>query len=85
MCDAGRYPINQQVEDLQNIKHPQSILPFGDRRYITVYDFLKQSTELMRQAAKIGEINPDVLEQLSGPGRVTSFRFPLTIHGQAPA
>ncbi|XKH01378.1 Glu/Leu/Phe/Val dehydrogenase [Marinobacter nauticus] len=42
-----------------------------------MYDFLKQSTELMRQAAKIGEINPDVLELLSGPGRVTSFRFPL--------
>lgn len=42
-----------------------------------MYDFLKQSTQLMQQAASIGQINPDVLQLLSGPGRVTSFRFPL--------
>ena len=42
-----------------------------------MYDFLKQSTQLMQQAARIGQINPDVLQLLSGPGRVTSFRFPL--------
>ncbi|GHD47400.1 glutamate dehydrogenase (NAD) [Marinobacter persicus] len=42
-----------------------------------MYDFLKQSTQLMEQAASLGGISPTVLELLSGPGRVTSFRFPL--------
>ncbi|SFR53864.1 glutamate dehydrogenase (NAD) [Marinobacter daqiaonensis] len=41
------------------------------------YDFLEQSTRLMKQAAEIGEINPDVVELLSGPGRLIAFRIPL--------
>lgn len=42
-----------------------------------MYDFLKQSTHLMHQAAEISDINPAVVELLSGPARVTSFRLPL--------
>lgn len=42
-----------------------------------MYDFLEQSTRLMRQAAKIGEIDPDVVEILAAPARVVSFRIPL--------
>jgi len=42
-----------------------------------VYDFLKQNTRLMHEAAEIAEINPDVVELLSGTGRMTSFRIPL--------
>ncbi len=41
------------------------------------YDFLEQSTRLMKQAAEIGGINPDVVELLSAPGRFTAFRIPL--------
>jgi glutamate dehydrogenase len=42
-----------------------------------MYDFLEESSRLMHQAAKIGEINPDVVELLSGPARVIGFRIPL--------
>ncbi len=42
-----------------------------------MYDFLKQNTRLMHEAAEIAEINPDVVELLSGTGRMTSFRIPL--------
>lgn len=42
-----------------------------------MYDFLEQSTRLMRKAAELGELNPAVIELLSGPGRVISFRIPL--------
>ncbi|WP_404364288.1 Glu/Leu/Phe/Val dehydrogenase [Marinobacter sp.] len=42
-----------------------------------MYDFLEQSTRLMRQAAELGNINSSVIELLSAPGRVVSFRIPL--------
>jgi glutamate dehydrogenase len=42
-----------------------------------MYDFLEQSTRLMHQAAELGGINPSVVDLLSAPGRVTSFRIPL--------
>lgn len=41
------------------------------------YDFLEQSTRLMKQAAEIGEINPAVVDLLSAPGRIIAFRIPL--------
>ncbi|MFE8072529.1 Glu/Leu/Phe/Val dehydrogenase [Marinobacteraceae bacterium S3BR75-40.1] len=42
-----------------------------------MYDFLEQSTRLMHQAARIGGLQPDVVELLSGPARAVSFRIPL--------
>ncbi|MDR9425101.1 MAG: Glu/Leu/Phe/Val dehydrogenase [Marinobacter sp.] len=42
-----------------------------------MYDFLKQNTRLMHEAAEIANINSEVVELLSAPGRVTSFRIPL--------
>ncbi|MCW8840019.1 MAG: Glu/Leu/Phe/Val dehydrogenase [Gammaproteobacteria bacterium] len=42
-----------------------------------MYDFLEQSTRLMHQAAEVAELDPAVVELLSAPGRVVSFRIPL--------
>ncbi len=42
-----------------------------------MYDFLEQSTKLLKQAAEIGDIRPEVLELLSAPMRVISFRIPM--------
>lgn len=42
-----------------------------------MYDFLEQSTRLMRQAAEIGEIDPHAVELLAAPARVVAFRIPL--------
>lgn len=42
-----------------------------------MYDFLEQSTGMLREAGRAGEIDPDVLELLSAPGRVVTFRIPL--------
>lgn len=42
-----------------------------------MYDFLEQSTRLMRKAAELGEINKSVVELLSKPRRLVAFRIPL--------
>jgi len=42
-----------------------------------MYDFLEQSTRLMRQAAETGAIDADVVELLAAPARVVAFRIPL--------
>lgn len=41
------------------------------------YDFLEQSTRLLREAGRIGEIDPNVMTFLAAPGRVVTFRIPL--------
>lgn len=41
------------------------------------YDFLEQSTRLLREAGRIGEIDPNVMAFLAAPARVVIFRIPL--------
>lgn len=41
------------------------------------YDFLEQSTRLLRDAGEIGKIDPNVMAFLAAPGRVVTFRIPL--------
>ncbi|MGD8417402.1 MAG: Glu/Leu/Phe/Val dehydrogenase [Pseudomonadales bacterium] len=40
-----------------------------------MYDFLEQGTRLLRLAGATGEIDDDVLEMLSAPSRVVTFRI----------
>jgi glutamate dehydrogenase len=42
-----------------------------------MYDFLEQSTCILQQAGEIGGLDPNIMNWLSGPARVTSFRIPL--------
>jgi glutamate dehydrogenase len=42
-----------------------------------MYEFLKDSTRLLRRAGELGEIDPVVLELLEEPMRVVAFRIPL--------
>lgn len=41
------------------------------------YDFLEQSTRLLREAGRIGQIDPNVMAFLAAPARVVIFRIPL--------
>jgi glutamate dehydrogenase len=42
-----------------------------------MYDFLEQSTRILREVGEIGEIDPSVMEFLAAPARVVAFRIPL--------
>ena len=42
-----------------------------------MYDFLEQSTRILQQAGEFGGLDPDIMNWLSGPARVVSFRIPL--------
>jgi glutamate dehydrogenase len=42
-----------------------------------VYDFLQESATLLRRAGELGGLDATVLEYLSAPARVVSFRIPL--------
>ena len=41
------------------------------------YDFLDESGQILREAGRLGGIDPNVIEFLSEPGRVVSFRIPM--------
>ena len=41
------------------------------------YDFLEQSTRLLHEAGRLGEIDPNVMAFLEAPARVVIFRLPL--------
>lgn len=42
-----------------------------------MYDFLEQSTRILREVGEIGGIDPSVMEFLAAPARVVAFRIPL--------
>jgi len=42
-----------------------------------MYDFLEQSTRILQQAGRIGGIDADILNWLSAPARMVTFRIPL--------
>lgn len=42
-----------------------------------MYDFLEQSTRILRQAGETGGIDPNVMELLAAPKRVVTFRIPM--------
>ncbi|WP_152205753.1 Glu/Leu/Phe/Val family dehydrogenase [Marinobacter changyiensis] len=41
------------------------------------YDFLDESGQILREAGRLGKIDPNVMEFLAAPGRVVTFRIPL--------
>ena len=41
------------------------------------YDFLDESGQILREAGRLGRIDPNVIEFLAAPGRVVSFRIPM--------
>lgn len=41
------------------------------------YDFLDESGQILREAGRLGGIDPNVMAFLAAPGRVVSFRIPL--------
>lgn len=42
-----------------------------------MYDFLEQSTSLLRESAEYGDIDPGVVELMNSPARTLAFRIPL--------
>ncbi len=42
-----------------------------------MYHFLDQSIRMLRAAGEVGKVDPDVMQLLAAPMRVTSFRIPL--------
>lgn len=41
------------------------------------YDLLDESGQILREAGRLGQIDPNVMEYLAAPARVVSFRIPL--------
>ncbi|MGF1467052.1 MAG: Glu/Leu/Phe/Val dehydrogenase [Sandaracinaceae bacterium] len=44
-----------------------------------MYDFLTESTRLLRQAGELGGIDPAVIDLLAEPMRIVAFRIPLRL------
>lgn len=42
-----------------------------------MYNFLEQSTRTLQQAGELGRLDPNIMNWLSGPARVVTFRIPL--------
>lgn len=42
-----------------------------------MYNFLEQSSRILQEAGRVGEIDPNVMQLLEAPQRVISFRIPL--------
>lgn len=42
-----------------------------------MYNFLEQSSRMLQEAGRVGEIDPNVMQLLEAPQRVISFRIPL--------
>ena len=64
------------VNDLGDDFQTSPVLLFSQRG-MTMYSFLEQSSLILQEAGKVGQIDPNVMQLLEAPQRVISFRIPL--------